>query len=123
MLRPRTHEVYAYLLRVHILPALGHQPLSRINLVIVSAWNTDLRNGTLSDASAAKAYRLLRQICQSAVDDRLMRESPCRIKGAAVDRSREMVNGREASPSHHPPRHDQRAETGIEVSRSPSARL
>ncbi len=88
-LRPRTLEVYDYLLRVHILPALGHHQLSRLNVSLVSSWNAQLRSGSLSDATVAKAYRLLRQICQAAVDDRLMRESPCRLKGAAADRSRE----------------------------------
>jgi integrase len=88
-LRPRTQEVYAYLLRVHIAPALGHHQLNRLTGATVRGWHAELRSGSLSDASAAKAYRLLRQICQSAVDDKLMRESPCRIKGAGSDRSRQ----------------------------------
>lgn len=88
-LRPKTREVYAYLLRVHILPALGDHHLSRLDSAAVRSWYGELRSTGLSDASAAKTYRLLRQICQSAVDDRLMRENPCRIKGAAADRTNE----------------------------------
>ena len=58
----------------NITPVLGHPQLNRLSDAMVRAWNADLRSGLLSEASAAKAYRLLRQICQSAVDDRLMRE-------------------------------------------------
>jgi len=88
-LRPKTQEVYTYLLRVHILSALGDYQLSRLDSGTVRSWYGELRSNGLSDASAAKTYRLLRQICQAAVDDRLMRENPCRIKGAAADRSSE----------------------------------
>ena len=40
-------------------------------------------------ATAAKAYRLLKAIMNTAVDDGLIRRNPCRIKGAAQDRSPE----------------------------------
>ncbi len=83
-LRPSTVDLYQYLLRAHILPELGEVSLSRPSAAVVREWNANLRSGTLSETSAAKAYRLLRQICQVAVDDRLMRENPCRIKGAAA---------------------------------------
>lgn len=85
-LRPRTLELYEYLLRVHIKPALGHLPIARISSATVRKWNSELRSGSLSETSAAKAYRLLRQIRQAAVDDRLLRENPCQIKGAAAER-------------------------------------
>ncbi len=88
-LRPRTRELYGYLLRVHINPTLGDLPFARITRATVRSWNADLRAGSLSETSAAKAYRLLRQICQAAVEDRLVRENPCRIKGAATERSAE----------------------------------
>jgi integrase len=48
-----------------------------------------LRSGSTGEVTAAKAYRLLRQILQAAADDRLIRDNPCRIKGAAIERSRE----------------------------------
>lgn len=88
-LRPRTLELYEYLLRVHITPTFADLPLGRISGATVRQWNSDLRAGSISDTTAAKAYRLLRQILQSAVDDRLIRENPCRIKGAATERSKE----------------------------------
>ncbi|HEY5358960.1 MAG TPA: site-specific integrase [Streptosporangiaceae bacterium] len=42
-----------------------------------------------SPVTAAKAYRLLKAIMNTAVDDGLGRRNPCRIKGAAHDRSPE----------------------------------
>jgi hypothetical protein len=42
-----------------------------------------------SPVTAAKAYRLLKAIMNTAVDDGLIRRNPCRIKGAAQDRSPE----------------------------------
>jgi hypothetical protein len=40
-------------------------------------------------ATAAKAYRLLKAIMTTAVDDGIIRRNPCRIKGAAADGSAE----------------------------------
>lgn len=88
-LRPRTVELYSYLLRVHINPTFESLPLTRVSGAAVRQWNSDLRSGTISETTAAKAYRLLRQILETAVDDRLIRQNPCRIKGAATERSKE----------------------------------
>jgi integrase len=46
------------------------------------------RGGT-GAVTVAKAYRLLRTILGTAVEDRLIRTNPCRIKGAAVEKSPE----------------------------------
>src|SRR5215467_10474812 len=40
-------------------------------------------------ASVAKAYRLLKAIMNTAVDDGLIRRNPCRIKGAGQEKSPE----------------------------------
>lgn len=88
-LRPKSRELYSYLLAHHIKPALGRAPLTAITAGVVRDWNATVRSGTVSDATAAKAYRLLRQILQAAVDDRLIAANPCRIKGAAAERSAE----------------------------------
>ena len=88
-LRPHTIELYSYLLDSHILPQLGEVPIGRITTATVRDWNASIRSGTISDTTAAKAYRLLRQIMQAAVDDRLIRDNPCRLKGAATEHSRE----------------------------------
>jgi len=88
-LRPKTRELYRYLLNHHILPSLGKANLTVISAGTVREWNSRLRSGAISDATAAKAYRLLRQILQAAVDDRLIAENPCRIKGASIERAAE----------------------------------
>jgi integrase len=88
-LRPHTIELDSYLLDSHILPHLADVPIGRISTATVRDWNSSIRSGRISDTTAAKAYRLLRQILQAAVDDRLIRENPCRLKGAATEHSRE----------------------------------
>jgi hypothetical protein len=41
----------------------------------------------VSAVTVAKAYRLLKAIMNTAVDDGLIRRNPCRIKGAGQERS------------------------------------
>jgi len=43
----------------------------------------------VTPVTAAKAYRLLKSIMATAVDDGLIRRNPCRIKGASVEKSPE----------------------------------
>ena len=43
----------------------------------------------MTPVTAAKAYRLLKSIMATAVDDGLIRRNPCRIKGASVEKSPE----------------------------------
>ena len=88
-LRPRTVELYQYLLRCHILPVLGERPIGSITAPEIRSWHAALVRGELSSSTVAKAYRLLRQVMEAAVDDRLRRENPCRIKGAAIERGQE----------------------------------
>ncbi len=88
-LRPKTRELYSYLLEHHILPPLGEAPLTAITAGTIRDWNADLRSGRIGTTTAAKAYRLLRQILQGAVDDRLIARNPCQIKGASVETSKQ----------------------------------
>jgi integrase len=49
---------------------------------MVRLWRTDLLRQGRSESTAAKSYRLLRAILNTAVkDDRLLRENPCRMRG------------------------------------------
>lgn len=88
-LRPKTLEVYRYLLRVHILPTFESLPIGRIDVATVRSWHSRLGAHGLAKATTAKAYRVLRQILSAAVDDCLLRENPCRVVGAASERSAE----------------------------------
>jgi len=88
-LRPGTAQVYRYVLSRHLLPALGSRAIVQITEPQVRRWRKKLLDSGVSTVSAAKAYRLLKAIMNTAVDDGLIRRNPCRIKGAAQDRSPE----------------------------------
>ena len=88
-LRPKTIELYRYLLRRHLVPAFGTRPLAEIREPHVRRWRKDLLDTGVSAVTVAKAYRLLKAIFNTAVDDGLIRRNPCRIKGAGQEKSAE----------------------------------
>jgi integrase len=88
-LRPRTLELYRYLLRRHLVPGFNGQTIAGITEADVRRWRADLLAAGVSSVTTAKAYRLLKSIMATAVDDGLIRRNPCRIKGASVERSPE----------------------------------
>lgn len=88
-LRPKTRQLYEGLVRLHILPTLGTRTLAEITPPRVRSWRADLLAGGLGAVTVSKAYRLLRTIMGTAVDDRLIKTNPCQVKGAAVERSPE----------------------------------
>lgn len=85
-LRPRTRELYEDELRLHIAPHLGDLDLSQITPVIVRTWNNKMR-GTSGPglSTAAKCYRLLRAMMNTASQDELIASNPCRIRGAGSE--------------------------------------
>ena len=89
---PRTREIYASQLRLHVLPlvsesvpALGDVALSSLTPDLIRAWYGELleRRGR---SIAAKAYARLRQILARAVDDDRIAKNPCRIEGGGAER-------------------------------------
>lgn len=84
-LRPRVLDLYDGLLRLHILPALGNVPLSGLTTTAVRRWHAGLLTTGLGPSTAAKCYRLLRAILNTAVEDRHLVANPCTIKGAGVE--------------------------------------
>jgi integrase len=95
-LRPRTRQLYELQFRLHVGPVLGDARLAKLEARHVRAWHADLSGGELSRVTVAKVYRLLRSILATAVDDGLLAENPCRIKGAGIERSVErMIPGLE----------------------------
>ncbi|MFN0027105.1 MAG: hypothetical protein ACKV2O_07975 [Acidimicrobiales bacterium] len=76
----RTYELYGQLLHTHLLPTFGSSPLQRISAEQVERWVVESR--PKAPVATAKAYRLLRSILATAVDDTLLSRNPCRIKGA-----------------------------------------
>jgi integrase len=58
-------------------------------LARVRRWRKKLLDSGVSEVTAAKAYRLLRAVFNTALDDGLIRRNPCRIKGAGNEHSPE----------------------------------
>ncbi len=89
-LRIRTVELYRSQLDNHIVPALGRRELSKLSTAEVRVWFANLvQESGLAPTTAAKCYRLLRAILNTAVEDELIVKNPCVIKGAATERSPE----------------------------------
>lgn len=89
---PRTREIYALQLRLHVLPevsegtpALGDMNLSDLTPELVRSWYAALARAR-GQSVAAKAYGRLRQLMIQAVKDDRIPKNPCRIDGGAVER-------------------------------------
>ncbi|HEX5406452.1 MAG TPA: tyrosine-type recombinase/integrase [Pseudonocardiaceae bacterium] len=88
-LSQRTVELYESLLRLHIVPFLGAKELGEVSTETVRAWRTWMLDNGRSASTAAKAYRLLRAIMNTALDDGRIKRNPCRIKGADQEKTEE----------------------------------
>ena len=85
-LRPRTMDLYRWLLRKHIEPHLGGVPVGKLSTKMVREWRAKLLANGASVSIAAKAYRLLRAVLTTAVeDDKILPHNPCRIRGAGSE--------------------------------------
>ena len=77
-------------LRLRILPHLGHVLIRDLTTAAIRTWHSEQIAKHCSSAStAAKAYRLLRTILTTAVDDELIPRNPCRIKSSGIERPEE----------------------------------
>jgi integrase len=88
-LRPKTIELYRYLLRGHLEPTFGTMLVADIHEPHIRHWRKERLDAGVSAVTIAKAYRLLKAIMNTAADDGLIRRNPCRIKGASVEKSPE----------------------------------
>jgi len=89
-LRPRTVDLYTWLLKRHISPKLGKVPLGKLDTPLIREWRAGLLEDGVSQGMAAKAYRLLRAVLNTAVDeDDLLSANPCKIKGAGLENTAE----------------------------------
>jgi hypothetical protein len=88
-LRPNTVQVYGYVLARHLQPFFGNRAVAAIREAHVRRWRRQLLDSGASTASVAKAYRLMKAIMNTAVDDGIVRRNPCRVRGAGQDRSPE----------------------------------
>ena len=89
-LRPRTRELYAGQLRLHILPVLGSVELGEISPSRIRSWRADLISAGKPGASTtAKCYRLVHAVLATAVEDGIILRNPCMIRGASAERPAE----------------------------------
>lgn len=88
-LRPRVRELYEGQLRLHILPSLGRVPLGRLRPATIRTWYAALVERGPGPSTAAKCYRLLRAILNTAVEDGLLATNPCSIRGAGAENAAE----------------------------------
>jgi hypothetical protein len=89
-LRPRTVDLYLWLLKKHIAPYIGSVAVGKMSAATVREWRAKLLANGVSVSMAAKAYRLLRAIMTTAVDDDgLLPRNPCRLKGAGDEHGAE----------------------------------
>lgn len=84
-IRATTFDTYEGLWRLHIAPALGSHRVSAVSSSVVREWHAELVDVHGANV-AAKAYRLLRSIMSTAVEDGLVMVNPCAVKGAGVER-------------------------------------
>ncbi|MDN5751353.1 MAG: site-specific integrase [Pseudonocardia sp.] len=82
-LRPRTVELYRWLLRKHLAPHLGPVKLGDLSTALIREWRSSLLAAGVSVSLAAKSYRLLRAILNTVVqEDGILSRNPCRVRGA-----------------------------------------
>ena len=76
-------DLYRWLLRKHITPHLGGVPVGKLSTAMIREWRAELLGNGVSVSVAAKAYRLLRAVLMTAVEeDKILPRNPCRIRGA-----------------------------------------
>jgi integrase len=89
-LRPRTVDLYRWLLKKHITSYLGGVQLGKLSTAMIRQWRADLLGNGVSVSMAAKAYRLLRAVLMTAAEeDHIISRNPCRIRGAGDEHAQE----------------------------------
>lgn len=89
-LRVRTVDLYSWHLARHIAPYLGAMPVGKLSTPMIRKWRADLLSDGVSESMAAKAYRLLRAVLTTAVEeDKISPRNPCRVRGAGEEHAAE----------------------------------
>jgi integrase len=83
-LTPMTRQGYEGLLRRNIYKTFKHTKLRAITPDKVREWYAEVAENASADA-AAKSYRVLRAILNTATADDLIARNPCRIRGAGLE--------------------------------------
>jgi integrase len=83
-LSPTTRYTYGRLWRRNVRDDLGGQQLRAIRTETVRRWHERLIT-TVGQSQAAKSYTLLRAVLATAEADDLIRQNPCKIRGAGQE--------------------------------------
>jgi len=98
-IKPSTRERYRSAWNLHIEPRIGSLMIGDVTPAVVRQWyaelGSDLRTKLLTQrrfqtpdqagaATQAHAYRLLKAVMNTALEDELIPNNPCRIKGAST---------------------------------------
>jgi hypothetical protein len=82
--------VTRWLLKKHIVPYLGGVALGKLSTPMIRDWRTTLLDSGVSVSMTAKAYRLLRAVLTTAVEeDKILSRNPCRVRGAGTEQAPE----------------------------------
>ena len=84
-LRPRTVDLYRWLFGRYLRPRLGRTRLIDLDPQQVRQWRHELLSDGVSASMTAKAYRLLRAVLNTAVEDGLIARNPCQIEGGGTE--------------------------------------
>jgi integrase len=79
-LRPSTVELYEKLLRLAILPAFEDAAITAITPDEVREWYIGMKS---TPTQQANAYGLMKSIMKQAVEERLLAENPCLVRGGS----------------------------------------
>jgi len=76
-LRPSTHSIYEIIANKHIIPALGHIRLQKLDSTAIDKFYTSLE-GKLAPASILKIHTILLSALSKAKDDGLIKQNPAK---------------------------------------------
>jgi integrase len=88
-LRPRTVDLYRWLLKRYLRPELERVRLADMTPLVVRRWRTHMLDAGVSETMVAKSYRLMRAVLYTAVDDDILDRNPCRIRGGGDENAAE----------------------------------
>ncbi len=75
--RPKTLAGYETLLRVHLLPTFGPRPVGSLRPLDVRRWLADEQRRGVGPGTVRNAYRVLRPVLATAVENGCARTNPC----------------------------------------------
>lgn len=88
-IRPSTRRLYTGIINKHIVPYFGSTQLGKLTASSIRAWHSSVFSR--SPAAATRSYQVLRAALNSAVEDGLVGQNPCRVRRAGEHHAAERV--------------------------------